>query len=94
MLKCSISREQRIRFGTAVGKELLKSVRSDKPFDMKVYMKKIFDKVLAASENEAKALDYARQIPVNIDQLASRVPEIKAGLRKQGFSRDALDDLI
>ena len=26
MLKCSISREQRIRFGTAVGKELLKSV--------------------------------------------------------------------
>jgi len=95
MLRCSIGQEQQINFGKKVAKDLKEALATGQAFDVKDYMKKIYDKVMDVSDNnEAKALDYARLVPIWIDQFASRSLEIKNKLRDQGFSRDALDEII
>jgi len=92
-MNCAISKEQQKRFGIQITKDLLKSLESDTPFDLKAYVKSIYNQVKEATDDHARALDYARLTPIFIEQIITYDRDIKAGLRSQGFSMDALTDL-
>ena len=94
MLKCSIGKQQQEKFAKKVASDLKEMLASGKPYDLKAHMLKIYNRVLELSNNEVKALDYARLVPIYIDQYKARQVEVKAALVKQEFASNELDKLI
>jgi len=93
-MNCAISIEQQKRFLTQVAKDVLATVESKQPFDIKAYMLDIYNKVKDASGDHERALDYVRLVPGFVDQIASYDRDIKKGLREATLSFDSLADLI
>jgi hypothetical protein len=93
-MNCAISQEQQKRFGAQVAKDILESINSGENFDAKSYMQSVYNQVMDATGDHARALDYARLAPIFMEQVAVYDTEIKAGLRGQSFSMDTLADLV
>ncbi|TXG78736.1 hypothetical protein E6Q11_00360, partial [Candidatus Dojkabacteria bacterium] len=92
-MNCAISREQIERFGAQVAKDLLSNIGTDQPFDLRSYTESIYNKVKEVSNDENRALDYARLVPGLVEQITAFDREIKGNLLSKGFDFNALANL-
>ncbi len=93
-MKCAISAEQQKRFRTKVAGDLFKAVSQEQPFDLKEYMRLVYNKTMSATNDHAKAIDYTRLVPFFIQQVAASDIDLGRKLRQKGMSMDVLMDLV
>jgi len=92
-MNCKISEQQQRRFGIQVAKDLLEITSRGEVFDLKGYMQSIYDQVKEATNDPERAVDYARLVPVFVEQFIPFNAEIKNALLDQNFDMNALGKL-
>lgn len=92
-MNCALSENQQRALRKKVAKNLLEASLSKEPFDVKSYIRSVYEQVKAKSQDDELALGYAAMVPFFMDQVKSVDREISKALREKGVSFDDLADL-
>ena len=91
MITCIRTKEQKIKFLAKVTSDL-KAIQSDptKTFDLKSYIRSIYDAVLNKTNNKHLAVNYARLTPSYLNKAQANNEDVLIDLLNQGFDTNAI----
>lgn len=92
-MNCALSENQQRALRKKIAKNLLEASLSKEPFDVKSYIRSVYEQVKDKSQDEELALGYASMVPFYVDQVKSVDREMSKALREKGVSFDDLADL-
>lgn len=94
MALCSLDNSQYMALVGSVYKRLQATAGGPNTLNVKAIAKDIYNLILKGTNDEAKALGMAQNVPSVVKLIVDTYPKIKTELKPKGLSLDALDDLI